>query len=185
MINKYVVREKTITIADKSKYKFPVLMEQFVLPNNQIVELPSVFNKFTYNKYKNKPVSVAKNINTTIAQFLNYVRGQVAIGEDKAFSVLKDKKINGLNFYHLAEFLRYSIDICDNSYSTIKQKERRLLDFYKQLSSANLIDVKWKYHMIDNKSESKHKRFYAKPFDEVEYNVPYPPKKKNYDKIGG
>lgn len=183
MINKYVVREKTITIADKSKYKFPVLMEQFVLPNNQIVELPSVFNKFTYNKYKNKPVSVAKNINTTIAQFLNYVRGQVAIGEDKAFSLLKDKKINGLNFYHLAEFLRYSIDICDNSYSTIKQKERRLLDFYKQLSSANLIDVKWKYHMIDNKSESKHKRFYAKPFDEVEYNVPYPPKKKNYDKI--
>lgn len=183
MINKYVVREKTITIADKAEYKFPVLMEQFVLPNNQIVELPSVFNKFTYNKYKNKPISVAKNENSTIAQFLNYVRGQVAMGEDEAFNILKYKKINGLNFYHLAEFLRYSIDVCDNSYSTIKQKERRLLDFYKQLSSAKLIEVKWKYHLVEDKSESKHKRFYAKPFDEIEYNVPYPPKKKDYSKI--
>ena len=114
MINKYVVREKSIRIADKQETKFPVLMEQFTLPNNQVVELPSVFNKYTYNKYKNKPVSVAKNINSTIAQFFNYLKEQIVLGEDEAFNILKEKKINGLTFYHLAEFLKYSIDICDN-----------------------------------------------------------------------
>ena len=122
MINKYVVREKSIRIADKQETKFPVLMEQFTLPNNQVVELPSVFNKYTYNKYKNKPVSVAKNINSTIAQFFNYLKEQIVLGEDEAINILKEKKINGLTFYHLAEFLKYSIDICDNSYSTIKHK---------------------------------------------------------------
>ncbi|MDU2591788.1 MAG: hypothetical protein E7C86_04125 [Paeniclostridium sordellii] len=183
MINKYVVREKTIRIADKSEIKFPVLMEQFILPNKQVIELPSVLNKYAYNKYKNKPISVAKNINSTIAQFFNYLKEQIVLGEDEAFNILKEKKINGLTFYHLAEFLKYSIDICDNSYSTIKQKERRLLNFYKYLSSANLIDVKWTYRMVFSSEEGKRQRIYDYPLDNIEYNVPYPPKKKDYTKI--
>lgn len=183
MINKYVVREKTIRECNRPDFKYPVIMEQFILPNNQIVELPSIFNKFTYNKYKNKPISIPKNENTTIAQFLNYVREQVLLGEDDAFALLKEKKIGRLNFYHLAEFLNYSVDVCDNSYSTIKQKERRLMDFYKQLTSANLINVKWQYNMVFDPEENNKKRVSQSPLDTIEYQVHYPSRKKKYDKI--
>lgn len=183
MINKYVVREKTIIESGIREYKYPVIMEQFILPNNQVIELPSIFNKFTYNKFKNKPISVPKNENSTITQFLNYIREEVLLGEDSSFTILKDKKINGLSFYHLAKFLNYSIDVCDNSYSTIKQKERRLMNFYKQLTSAKLIDVKWKYHVLYDSTESKKRRFYESPLDTIEYNVAYPPKKVDINKI--
>lgn len=183
MINKYVVREKTIIESGIREYKYPVLMEQFILPNNQVIELPSIFNKFTYNKLKNKPISVPKNENSTIAQFLNYIREEVLLGEDSSFEILRYKKINGLSFYHLAKFLNYSIDVCDNSFSTIKQKERRLMNFYKQLTLAELIDVKWKYHVLYDSVEGKNTRFYERPLDTIEYNVAYPPKKDDINKI--
>lgn len=183
MINTYVVREKTISEPHMPEFKFPVIMERFKLENGQIIELPSVFNKFTYKKYKKKPISVSKNQNTTIAQFLNYVKAQVILDEDNQFSALKEKKISGLNFYHLSNFLNYCIDVCDNTYSTIKQKERRLLEFYQQMNSSKLIDVKFKYVMTYDSKEKCKKRVYLSPFDEVEYQVNYPPRKPNNNKI--
>lgn len=183
MISRYVVREKTINEPLSPEYKFPVLMEQFVLDNGQEIELPSVLNKFTHSKYKKKPVSVAKNQNTTIAQFLNYVKGQVDLGDDAVFVSLREQKISGLNFYHLSSFLNYCIDVCDNVYSTIKQKERRLLEFYGQLNNAGVINVKLKYKMVYDPVEAKNRRVYQVPLDDIQYQVHYPPRKPASNKV--
>lgn len=183
MINRYVVREKNIhELKSDKQYRFPVIMEQFKISSEQIIEIPSVFNKFTYNLYKKSPISIPKNINTTICQFLNFVREKSILGDDDEFVKLRKTKINGLTFYHLKEFLTYCIDICDNSYSTIKQKEKRLFDFYKLLHSSDLITVKWTYHIGTDKHGNR-KRVYQNPLDLVEYHIDYPSKNKSYDKI--
>lgn len=188
---RYVVKEKVITRYNLIETHFPVIMEEVTYFNTSsdkfIIYLPSILNKIAYSAYLRKPISVSKNFNSTVAQFFNYLIGQVALSQDDNFTILKETNISGLNFYHLAQYLNYCIDVLDNSYSTIKQKERRLLYLYKQLNNANVIDIKWKYHIVstvDEHTNNKKKlRTYEKPLDNILYQVHYPPKKIHFDKI--
>ena len=175
-MSKYVVREKEIShliFGDKVTYRFPVIYEQFVYDNGDEVLIPSVFNTLTNKKYANKSISSCKNFSITVCQFLNYIKEQVSLGEDEGFYCLRQDKLSGLNFYHLASFLNYCVDK-GNSYSTIMQQEKRLFEFYKGLNDLGVIKVEFTYALVyDNSSKSK-KRLVAKPTNNILYQVRYP-----------
>lgn len=181
-MKKYVVREKelrNIVLGESTNFKFPVIMEEITLPDSQPYYLPSVLNVTTYSKYKNKPISSAKNINSTICQFMNFVKEAVDDGEDEAFLRLKEDKISGLNFYHISEFLNYHIKALHWSLSTVQQYEKRLFEFYNKLVQLKVINVKWEYKMVINPKTKKREKFILSPFDNIEYQVSYPRKYDN------
>lgn len=183
LINKYVIRSKEITEVIYNKtvtHKYPVIKEQFTLPTGEIIEIPSILNKFTINKYRLKPYSSANNISTTIMQFMNFVKVQVANGEDELFDRLKEQGISGLNFYHLSSFLNYGA-ICGDSHKTFIQKQDRLFEFYKRLQAHKIINLKWTYKMIKDPEDSKRKRVYDYPFDKREYQLNPPSRYGNAD----
>lgn len=180
LTNRYVVRSKDIKeLINGSEFihTYPIIMEEFTFPTGEILEIPSVLNKFVINKYRLKPYNTIKNINTTIAQFMNFVRMEVANNEDEGFDILKEKGISALNFYHLATFLNYGA-LCGDSYNTFMQKKDRLFEFYKRLKAHSVINVKWKTTTVYDEAKNK-VVVYENPYNTTEFQLSIPSKFKN------
>lgn len=180
LINRYIVKSKDITelINDiEYTHTYPVIMEEFTFPTGEILDIPSVLNRFIINKYRLKSYNTIRNINITIAQFMNFVRIQVASGEDEGFDILKKKGLCALDFYQLATFLNYGA-LCGDSYNTFMQKKNRLFEFYKRLKSHSVINVKWKTTTVYNE-ENKRVVVYEYPYNRTEFQLSVPSKFKN------
>ncbi len=182
-ISKYVMRERiirNIVNGELVKKNIAVIMEEVKLPNNQQAYIPSALNKLLYKKYYNKNINNAKNVGYTICEFLNYVSDMTNMNEDEIFKKLKDEGLYGLNFYHLSSFLNFCIISKNNGYDTIKQKEKRLFEFYSNLIDLGLLNksLSFKYKMIMGTDNERHKIIIS-PCDTVEYQVAYPSKNAN------
>ncbi len=181
-MSKYIVREKTINdiIFNKlEQHQTVVIMEEFTLENGLKVYLPSSLNKIIYTKYYNKSINSARNVAITICEFLNFVKEIVDKEEHEMFIELKEKGLYGLNFYHLSYFLNHCIMIKNNSLDTIKQKEKRLFEFYDYLIQSGLLDknVKFEYKMLSTPNGKT--KVKISPFENIEYQVMYPSKYAN------
>lgn len=177
----YVVREKQIEEMSKwgeiSEKKVALIMEVVKLPCGSKAEVPHPINQVIYNKYYNKSINSAINEASTICEFLNYIHKLALESENELFIELKHQGIFGLNFHHAASFLNYSIGEKGNLYDTVKQKERRILNFYKSLIELNLLDKETSSYLREIKNKNvTFKKTIVSPFDEINYQVRWPSK---------
>lgn len=178
---RYKVKEKEVTDIDfgiLSKNKRAVIVEEYTDDLGRTIEIPSCLNKLLV-KFKNQSINNAKNLANVICPFLNYVKLQSIEEDDSEFSVLIEKGLYGLNFYHAAKYLNYCVSVKGLKYSTLVMYTNYILEFYGQLLELGILDskkVQINYTLISIKGSKKRKRCKENPFLKEPYIVCYPSK---------
>lgn len=159
--------------------------------SNPNVWIPSKLTDFVRSQYANNSLNTQLKVARTVAEFMNYITSQVILGEDPAFTPLKEKGLYGLEHIHLARFINYISNRKDrpNSYQTVKDKENFLVMFYAFLFSRNITSKKAKIEskivQVTNKETGtkRGKRVYISPLDDKSKFVVYYPSESHPRKV--
>ena len=163
--------------------KKPVILEEVLDDSGNVkLSIPSALNQLL-TRWKLKSITNAKNHGDTIVSFLNYVKNEVATGDDEEFTRLKNEGFYGLDFYHGQQFLKYCIEEKKVNLNTAGQYTQRVLDLYETLIGAKLLKTSVVLEdrgYITSDNEERVKRI--NPFNYEPYVVSYPRKKNIKDR---
>jgi len=103
--------------------------------DNRNVWFPSSITEYLYDYHANDSNNTRIKSARAICKFLNYVNNQVELGEEKCFFNLKQEGLFGLGHMHLAKYINYISNKAEikNNFTTVKEKEAILLNFYNFL----------------------------------------------------
>lgn len=179
----YKVREKSVNEVKNKEIittKRVVIMETYRDNDGIEFQIPSILNGYLYESFKNTSINNAKNAAYVLCSFLNYVKLQVIEDDDELFEAIKKKGLYGLDFYHVASYLNFCLDIKNNADSTVKSYEKQILKFYKYLKDAGILgkSVKLTYVLAKVQGSNKKKLIIENPFDKKGTKVHYSGNKK-------
>ncbi|MCB2290180.1 site-specific integrase [Clostridium sp. CS001] len=155
--------------------------------DNKNVWIPSSMTHYLYNYHANDSNNTRIKSARAICGFLNYLNNQVELGEDECFNNLKQEGLFGLGHIHLARYINYISNKAEikNNFTTVKEKEAILLNFYNFLFEKKIIgkngeiQKKLAYvnskHKLGRKSKKRGRMVMISPLDDkTRFRIKYP-----------